>query len=56
MTEEPRERQRHPEIDAALAEGLADIQAGRVSQSFTTAEEIAAWQKTEEYKKFIGKE
>jgi AbrB family looped-hinge helix DNA binding protein len=47
---------RHPEIDAALAEGLADIQAGRLSPSFTTAEEIAAWQKTAEYKKFIGKE
>jgi predicted transcriptional regulator len=47
---------RHPDIDAALAEGLADIQAGRVSPAFTTAEEIAAWQKTAEYKKFIGKE
>src|SRR5438067_1358518 len=47
---------RHPEIDAALVEGLADIKAGRVSPAFTTAEEIAAWQKTAEYKKFIGKE
>lgn len=47
---------RHPEIDAALAEGLADIQAGRVSPAFTTAKEIAAWQKTAEYRKFIGKE
>ena len=53
MTEGPRAR--HPEIDAALAEGLADIQAGRVSPAFTTAEEIAVWQKTAEYKKFIGK-
>src|SRR3989344_9551751 len=47
---------RHPEIDTALAEGLADIKAGRVSPAFTTAEEIAAWQKTAEYRKFIGKE
>jgi predicted transcriptional regulator len=54
MTEGPRAR--HPEIDAALAEGLADIQAGRVSPSFRTAEEIAAWQKTADYRKFIGKE
>jgi predicted transcriptional regulator len=54
MTEEPRAT--HPKIDAALAEGLADIQAGRVSPAFTTAEEIAAWQKTADYSKFIGKE
>ncbi len=47
---------RHPEIDAALAEGLADARAGRLSPAFETAEEIEAWQKTEEYKKFIGKE
>jgi predicted transcriptional regulator len=46
---------RHPGIDAALAEGRADIKAGRVSPAFTTAEEIAAWQKNAEYKKFIGK-
>ena len=47
--------ERHPETDAALAEGLADARAGRLSPAFETAEEIEAWQKTEEYKKFIGK-
>jgi AbrB family looped-hinge helix DNA binding protein len=47
---------RHPEIDAALAEGLADARAGRLSPKFQTAEEIEAWQKTPDYKKFIGKE
>ena len=46
---------RHPAIDAALAEGLADIAAGRVSPKFKSAKEIADWQKTDDYKKFIGK-
>ncbi len=53
MTEEPRARQRHPAIDAALAEGLADIQAGRVSPSFKDMEAFEAWLKTEEGMKFI---
>ena len=47
--------ERHPDIDAALAEGLADERAGRLSPAFETAEEIKAWQKTEDFKKFIGK-
>jgi predicted transcriptional regulator len=51
MTEEPRGR--HPEIDAALAEGLADIQAGRVSPSFEDMKALEAWLKTAEYKKFV---
>ena len=46
---------RHREIDAALAEGLADVRVGHVSPSFKTAKEIAEWQKTEDYKKFIAK-
>jgi AbrB family looped-hinge helix DNA binding protein len=46
---------RHPEIDAALAEGLADIQAGRVSPSFKDMKGFEAWLKTEEGTKF-GKE
>lgn len=46
---------RHPEIDAALAEGLADIQAGRVSPSFEDMKAFEAWLKTEEGMKF-GKE
>jgi hypothetical protein len=48
-------RQRHPEIDAALAEALEDERAGRLSPAFQRAEEIEAWQKTDNYKKFICK-
>ncbi len=47
--------ERHPQIDAALEEGLADVRAGRLSPAFRTAKEIEDWQKTEDYKKFIGK-
>jgi AbrB family looped-hinge helix DNA binding protein len=47
--------ERHPEIDAALAEALEDERAGRLSPAFQTADEIEAWQKTANYKKFIGK-
>jgi len=46
---------RHPAIDAALAEALEDERAGRLSPAFQTAEEIEAWQKTDDYKKLIGK-
>lgn len=49
------DKERHPEIDAALAEALEDERAGRLSPAFQTAEEIAAWQKTNNYNKFIGK-
>ena len=47
--------ERHPEIDAGLAEALEDERAGRLSPAFQTAEEIEAWQKTDNYKKLIGK-
>ncbi len=43
---------RHPEIDAALAEGLADARAGRLSPKFSSMKEFKAWLKTEEGKKF----
>jgi predicted transcriptional regulator len=56
MTKEPRASRRHPAIDAALAEGLADIQAGRVSPSFEDMKALEAWLKTEEGMKFIDKE
>ena len=46
---------RHPAIDAALAEGLADIAAGRVSPAFSSVKEWKAWLNTPEGKKF-GKE
>jgi AbrB family looped-hinge helix DNA binding protein len=41
-----------PEIDAAVAEGLADVRAGRVSPAFATSEEFHAWLATEEGKTF----
>jgi predicted transcriptional regulator len=51
--EELTERRR--EIDAAIAEGLADVRAGRISPRFKGMKEFEAWLKTEEEKKF-GKE
>jgi AbrB family looped-hinge helix DNA binding protein len=43
---------RHPQIDAALAEGLEDLQTGRVSPAFRSMKEFEAWLKTPEGKKF----
>ena len=43
---------RHPEIDAALAEGLADVQAGRLTPKFSSMKDFKAWLKTPEGKKF----
>jgi AbrB family looped-hinge helix DNA binding protein len=48
--------ERHPAIDAAIAEGLEDARAGRLSPKFKSAKEIEAWQNTDDYKKFIEKE
>ena len=48
--EEPVER--HPEIDAALAEALENERAGRLSPGFSSMEEFKAWLKTPEGKKF----
>lgn len=48
--EEPVEH--HPDIDAAIAEGLADEHAGRMTPAFESAEEWKAWLKTPEGKKF----
>ena len=39
-------------LDDALAAGLADIRAGRVSPSFKSMREFEAWLKTEEGQKF----
>ena len=43
---------RHPAIDAAIAEGLADIHAGRVTPAFASMQEYRAWRKTPEGKRF----
>ena len=44
--------ERHPEIDAALAEALEDERAGRVSPAFQSMKEFEAWLRTPEGKKF----
>jgi AbrB family looped-hinge helix DNA binding protein len=46
---------RHPAIDAALAEGLEDVRAGRISPSFKSMKEFEAWLATEEGKRFGNK-
>jgi hypothetical protein len=46
---------RHPQIDVALAEGLADMRAGRLSPKFGSMRAYQAWLKTEEGKKFPRK-
>ena len=45
---------RHPDIDAALAEGFAEIRAGWVSPKFESAEAFDAWLETDEGKKFTN--
>jgi AbrB family looped-hinge helix DNA binding protein len=46
---------RHPAIDAALAEGLKDLRAGRLSPRFNSMKEYQAWLKTPEGKAFARK-
>ena len=43
---------RHPATDAALAEGVADVRAGRVSPPFRSMKAFEAWLKTPEGRKF----
>ena len=43
---------RHPGIDAAIVEGLADVRAGRLSPAFRDMTEFEAWLETPEGKKF----
>ena len=47
--------ERRKEIDAAIAQGLADVRAGRASPPFKHMKEFEAWLKTKEGGKF-GKE
>ena len=46
---------RHPALDAALAEALADERAGRVSPKFRSVEEYEKWRSTAEGRKFAAK-
>lgn len=43
---------RHPKIDAALREALADERAGRMTPAFSNMNELEAWLETDEGKKF----
>lgn len=43
---------RHPVIDAALEEALADERAGRMTPAFSSMKDYRAWRKTPEGKKF----
>jgi AbrB family looped-hinge helix DNA binding protein len=52
LTPKPEMAERHPEIDAALAEALEDVHAGRLSPKFASMEEFKAWLTTPEGKKF----
>ena len=45
---------RHPEIDAAIAQSLEDVRAGRVTPAFESMAEYKAWRKTPEGRKFAG--
>jgi AbrB family looped-hinge helix DNA binding protein len=47
--------ERHPDIDAAISEGLADERAGRLSPKFASVKEMKAWLKSAEGKKFGSK-
>jgi AbrB family looped-hinge helix DNA binding protein len=44
---------RHPVIDAALEEALADVRAGRVSPPFDSMDDYNAWLRSPEGKKFL---
>lgn len=43
---------RHPAIDAALKEALADARAGRLSPAFSNMKEFKIWLRTPEGKNF----
>ena len=49
----PAPQEREPGIEAAIAEGLADVRAGRVTPAFESMEEFEAYQRTNRYKKLI---
>ena len=48
--------ERHRAIDAAIAEGLADLRAGRVTPAFERMEEFEAYRRTEAYRELVDKD
>jgi predicted transcriptional regulator len=48
LTAKAEQAERRPEIDAAIAEGVADIRAGRITPPFKGMKEFEAWLDTDE--------
>lgn len=46
-------KERDPRVDAAIAEGRADVHAGRVTPSFESVEEFEAYRQVDAYKALI---
>jgi hypothetical protein len=45
--------ERDPAVEAAIAEGLEDLRAGRVTPAFESTEEFEAYRRTDAYKRFL---
>ncbi|MGH6896557.1 MAG: hypothetical protein ACREJ5_08415 [Geminicoccaceae bacterium] len=45
--------ERDPVVEAAIAEGLEDVKAGRVTPAFESMEEFEAYRRTDAYKRFL---
>jgi len=45
--------ERDPAVEAAIAEGLEDVRAGRVTPAFASREEFEAYRRTAAYKRFL---
>ena len=52
----PASRGRDPRVEAAIAEGLGDVRARRVTPPFQSIEEFEAYRTTEGYKKLVRDE
>jgi antitoxin component of MazEF toxin-antitoxin module len=56
LRKETLDAERLEHIRAAVAEGLEDYHAGRVTPAFESMEEFEAYRKTEEYRKLAASE
>jgi hypothetical protein len=48
--------ERDPAVEAAIAEGLEDVEAGRVTPAFESMEQFETYRRTDAYKRFLEKE
>ncbi|MDQ3460299.1 MAG: AbrB/MazE/SpoVT family DNA-binding domain-containing protein [Deinococcota bacterium] len=48
--------ERHPEIDAALEAALKEVEEGRVTPAFGSAEEFEAYRRTKAYQELLESE